>query len=349
MTTVTHTSSSSSLPLSPLFVKTFQPQRLDDFSQSPEMVSCVRTLLALGTGHVLLMGGTTTGKTSMLQAIVRDYFSDVDFGTSTPNHVMDQVLYVNNCIKEQGIQYCRTDVKTFCQTRPLFPGKKKVVVLDDLDFMAETIQQVFRQYMDQYGAHVCVLASCSNTHKVIEPIQSRCTMFRLQPLSRSVMHTLLRRVTGTQRIRMDADAESFVLDVCQSTPNQMLHYLEQMYLLQSDTDPPISLALAMQVCANISFVALGQYTDAMVRGDLCTAVARIQDMEHRGYSIIDILDTYFCFVKITTTLSETQKYTLITLLCKYICMFNNVHEHTIELVLFTHQAVQALASTSTST
>ena len=56
-----------------------------------------------------------------------------------------------------------------------------------------------------------------------------------------------------------------------------------------------------------------------------------------GYSVIDILDYFFNFVKITNNLDEKLKYEIIPIICKYITIFNTIHENKIELALFTHE------------
>ena len=50
---------------------------------------------------------------------------------------------------------------------------------------------------------------------------------------------------------------------------------------------------------------------------------------------MDILDSYFTFIKITDLLDEKSKYEIIKLICKYITIFNTIHESEIELTLFT--------------
>ena len=57
---------------------------------------------------------------------------------------------------------------------------------------------------------------------------------------------------------------------------------------------------------------------------------------------MDILDTYFLFIKSTNILSEEKKYKIIKLLCKYIIIFYNVHEDEIELALFTNNLINIL-------
>ena len=58
---------------------------------------------------------------------------------------------------------------------------------------------------------------------------------------------------------------------------------------------------------------------------------------------MDIYDNYFIFIKTTDILSETQKYEIIKLLCKYISIFHNIHEDEIELALFTNNLFQLLS------
>jgi hypothetical protein len=60
----------------------------------------------------------------------------------------------------------------------------------------------------------------------------------------------------------------------------------------------------------------------------------------KGYSVMDILDNYFLFVKITPMLNEDEKYKIIPFICKYITIFHNIHEDEIELALFTNNLIQ---------
>jgi hypothetical protein len=60
----------------------------------------------------------------------------------------------------------------------------------------------------------------------------------------------------------------------------------------------------------------------------------------QGYSVMDILDNYFTFVKITSLIDEDLKYEIIPFICKYITVFHNIHEDEIELALFTNNLVQ---------
>ena len=66
------------------------------------------------------------------------------------------------------------------------------------------------------------------------------------------------------------------------------------------------------------------------------AIKLIYNIFDKGYSVIDILDNYFIFIKNTNCVNEEQKYNIIPHICKYIAVFNEIHEHEIELALFTN-------------
>jgi hypothetical protein len=66
------------------------------------------------------------------------------------------------------------------------------------------------------------------------------------------------------------------------------------------------------------------------------AIKILYDIYDYGYSVIDILDYFFTFVKLTSIIDEETKYRIIPFLCKYITIFHNIHEDCIELALFTN-------------
>jgi hypothetical protein len=71
-------------------------------------------------------------------------------------------------------------------------------------------------------------------------------------------------------------------------------------------------------------------------------------LHEQGYSVMDILDNYFIFIKTTSLINETMKYQAIAIICKYITIFHNIHEDEIELALFTNNVRRLFLSHSVS-
>jgi hypothetical protein len=72
---------------------------------------------------------------------------------------------------------------------------------------------------------------------------------------------------------------------------------------------------------------------------LVGAINIIYSIYDKGYSVMDILDNYFLFIKTTAILTEDEKYMIVPLICKYITIFHNIHEDEIEVAVFTNNLI----------
>jgi DNA polymerase III delta prime subunit len=321
-----------------LFIDKFQPIYFKDLEIEPDYIKVFDTLISIDNLNVLLIGDMASGKTSLLNAVVKEYY-----GLNINHKQMENnVLYINS-LKEQGINYYRSDVKTFCQTCSSILGKKKFLVLDDIDLVNEQSQQVFRNCIDKYSHNVHFIASCSNPQNVIESLQSRFIIIKVKPLQIPQLANILKKVTSAENIIMDSESETFILHISNNAAKLLLNYLEKFKIFNE----PITLELANKLCTNISYLTFETYTNLLVQGQLNEAIQIIYAVFDKGYSVMDILDCYFSFVKHTLTLSENQQYTIIPIICKYISVFHNIHEDEIELALFTSNLIQSLKQPNT--
>jgi DNA polymerase III delta prime subunit len=315
-----------------LFINKYQPLYFADFEMNEELVEMLNTLIEMENLNILFIGDMGSGKTALLNALIREYYKGIDSKVYN-----DNVLHINS-LKEQGINYYRNDVKTFCQTCCSVKNKKKIVVLDDIDMINEQSQQVFRNSIDKYSHNVHFISSCSNIQKVIESLQSRFTIIKIKPLQRENLHKIVNKIKLNENINIQPEAEGFILDVCNNTAKILINYMEKFKLLNRD----ITLELANQICTNISFLTFVKYTESLKNKNLNKSIEILYEIYDKGYSVMDILDNYFLFVKTTQLLNETEKYKIIPIICKYITIFHNIHEDEIELALFTNNLIQIM-------
>ena len=80
------------------------------------VIDLLDTLINTNELILLFIGSEGCGKTSLINATINEYY-----GEDKPD--LNDILYINN-LKEQGIQYYRTELKTFCQKNHLFTIKK---------------------------------------------------------------------------------------------------------------------------------------------------------------------------------------------------------------------------------
>jgi DNA polymerase III delta prime subunit len=290
------------------------------------------TLLKMPFLCVLLVGGVASGKTSLLNTLVLEYYWGCE-----PETYADNLMRINN-LKDHGISYYKSAVKTFCKTRSNVMGKKKMIILDDLDLMNEPSQQVFRSLIDNYGKYVQFIASCTSNHKVTESIQSRFICVKLPPAKRNILLGVIHTIKNADNITMDETVPDFIVDISNNIIKNVISHMEKFKLINRH----ITLELARSSCTDLHFGSFEQYVETLKKGDLQLAIKYMYDMCNIGYSVIDILDNFFTYVKHANNLTETEKYDIIPLICKYITIFHTVHEDMIELSLFTNNVMGKL-------
>lgn len=314
-------------------INKYQPRMLEDFKLDDSLRLLIKTLLQIDNLNLLFCGPMASGKTSILNAIIREYYIGYE-----PNKYKENILHINN-LKEQGINYYRSEVKTFCQTSSVIPNKKKFIVLDDIDFINEQNQQVFRNCIDKYKHKVHFMSSCSNIQKVIDSIQSRFTMIKLQSIKIDNIKNIISKIKTNEKITIDDDAEEFMINISNASINIIINYMDKFKLINKNID----IGLICQLCSNIDFGIFEKYTTHIINKELVLACDLIYDIYEKGYSVIDILDNYFLFIKITKNISDDIKYKIIPYICKYITIFYDLHEDEIELTLFTNNLVNELS------
>jgi len=309
------------------FINKYKPYYIQDFYIEPKLISVIKLMFELNNLNILFVGNSCSGKTTLLYALIREYY-----GLSKNDVIPENnILFINN-LKEQGIHYFRNEMKTFCQSHSSIFGKKKLVIIDDIDNINEQSQQVFRNYIDKYSHNIHFISVCSNIQKVIESIQSRLQIIKISPPSNEQINNIMNKIIQQENIIIDEKSKEYILLITNGSIRNIINYLEKMYVLGE----PITIELCKKICSNISFQEFESYISLLKQNKLNDAIKILYDIYDYGYSVIDILDYFFTFVKLTTIIDEETKYRIIPFLCKYITIFHNIHEDCIELALFTN-------------
>lgn len=160
----------------------------------------------------------------------------------------------------------------------------------------------------------------------------------MKPLHRENLIKIIEQIKNSENLKIEPDAQEFIINISNNTVKILISYMEKFKLLNET----ITLELAKHLCSNISFYIFEDYTKLIKNNKLTEAIKIIYELYDKGYSVMDILDNYFIFIKITTLLSEDEKYKIIPYICKYITIFHNIHEDEIELALFTNNLIKIL-------
>ena len=106
--------------------------------------------------------------------------------------------------------------------------------------------------------------------------------------------------------------------------------------------------VCLKLCSIISYTQFDEYLMKLKQNDLFGAIQIMYGLHDYGYSVIDIYDYLFSYIKTTSIIDDDTKYKITRLLCKYITIFNMIHEDCIELALFTGNVYEIFQPTSTN-
>jgi len=321
---MTHTQKSLSIKYRPYYVS--------DFNMNDKFMKIYNTLRKIDDLNILFVGGENSGKTSLLYAVIRDYYG-ITKDESLPN---TEIMFINN-LREQGINYFRSELMTFCKSKCSMRGKKKLVIFDDMDTINEHSQQVFRNYIDKYKSNVNFIGVCSNIQKIIETLQSRLHIMKIHSLDKVQIRDIINRIVKEENIYIDAESIEYIICVSDDNIRNVINNIEKIYICGSSARKPINIDSCKRICSNISYNKLDIFLKYVKDRDLEKSIDVLYKIHDDGYSVIDILDYFFNFVKITNNLDEKLKYEIIPIICKYITIFNTIHENKIELALFTRE------------
>jgi replication factor C small subunit len=158
-----------------MWAEKYRPQILDEMVNQTEVVSRLKNFVKeRNLPHLLFVGPAGIGKTTSILALARDLY-----GSGYRNYTLEL-----NASDERGIDVIREKVKNFARTAAIASEVPfKILIMDEADSLTSAAQHALRRTMEIYTrtCRFCLIGNYSEN--IIEPIQSRCSVFRFSPLS----------------------------------------------------------------------------------------------------------------------------------------------------------------------
>ncbi len=142
--------------------------------------------------QLLLSGSGGTGKTTVAMAMCEELGLEY--------------IIVNGSL--DGIDILRNRVAQFAATMSM-NGKRKVVIIDEADFMTNATQPALRRFMDEYSSNCGFVMTCNYPNRILKEVRERMTTieFKIAGPERKNMATLF-----FKRVLMILDAEGVLYD-----------------------------------------------------------------------------------------------------------------------------------------
>ena len=177
-----------------------------------------------------------------------------------------QNLLEMNASDERKLESIRTKVKQFARTSPYGGASFKIIFLDEADALTNDAQGALRRIMEQYAETCRFILSCNYSSKIIEPIQSRCAVFRFRPLSDADVTSQVHHVAKEEQVKLTDDAAEALTRISQGDLRKALTALQvaaainmevtrELIYETSATAPPESLHQYLMACRDDGFHA----------------------------------------------------------------------------------------------
>lgn len=308
------------------FIFKYKPKTLNDFLSNNNLKELINSYINIDELNIILLGDSGSGKTTLIECILKEYYK---------NNILDCDILIINSLKEQGISFYRNEVKNFCQTISL-SNKKKIIIIDDIDTINEQCQQVFRNYIDKYSNNINVIMSCSNIHKIIDTLKTRVSILKIEPINKNIIDNIVTRIITKENIIIEDSIKEKLYQISNYSIRNIINYLEKIKLYnKSITEEKLYI-----LCSNISYFSLENYTKLCMQNNFNESLKILYNFYNIGYTLMDIYDEYFIYIKYSSILTNKQKIIINKILCKYISIFYNIHEDPIELAFFNKEIIQ---------
>lgn len=241
-----------------IWAEVYRPQTLSRIINQTHAIKRIKAFVAAkNIPHMLFAGPAGVGKTATSLAIAHELYGKTWRGNTLELNASD----------ERGIDIIRNKVKNFARTKTISKVGYRIIILDEADALTAEAQQALRRTMETYAAVSRFILVCNWSSRIIEPIQSRCAVFRFRTLSEPDQMKFLARIVKEEKLKIDDDAKAAIIYLAEGDLRKVANLLQASAVLKSKITEQIvydvaSKAKPGEVKTMVKLTLKGQFDEA---------------------------------------------------------------------------------------
>ncbi|MGZ4901833.1 MAG: replication factor C small subunit [Halobacteriota archaeon] len=259
-----------------IWVEKYRPQKLKDVVGQPYIVKRLESYVKLkNLPHLLFAGAAGTGKTSAAIALAHGLYGDSWQSNFTELNASD----------ERGIEVVRNKIKNVARTAPI-NAPFKIIFLDEADSLTPDAQSALRRTMESFSMSCRFILSCNYSSKIIEPIQSRCAIYRFKPIDAAALKEQLERIAAKEDVHTNSEALDAITYVAGGDLRKAINTLQSAASIGASVDQNT----IYQITATANPDDIRDLLDASLDGSLSKALQLLDSLiKEQGLAGSDIL------------------------------------------------------------
>lgn len=214
--------------ISEIWTEKYRPSVFDELVGQDEIIKRVESLTnSLNIPHLLFAGPAGTGKSTLALIIVKSLF-----GSKWKDNYLEL-----NASDERGINVIREKVKNFARTKALENIPFKVIFLDEADALTPEAQQALRRTMENYSSTCRFILSCNYSSKIIDPIQSRCAIFKFKLLEKKDIEKIIDKISKNENLIISPEAIEMLYEGSEGDCRRCINLLQSTAAISPNITP----------------------------------------------------------------------------------------------------------------
>ncbi|MEM7825584.1 MAG: replication factor C small subunit [Candidatus Aenigmatarchaeota archaeon] len=260
-----------------VWAEKYRPKKLSEVINQKHVVERVKAFVEeKNIPHMLFAGPAGTGKTSVALALAYELY-----GKNWRQKVLE-----TNASDARGIDVIRGQIKDFARTKPIGEVPFKIIILDEADNLTTDAQQALRRTMETFTSVSRFILIGNFSSRIIEPIQSRCAIFRFKSLSENDVRKFIQRVVEGEKLKITEEGIKAIIEISEGDLRKVANLLQAA----SSLDKKITDDIVYDVASRARPTDVKEMLEFAIKGRFEEARKKLQDLILRqGLSGSDII------------------------------------------------------------